>query len=216
MLKLDNHDSRIRYIDLPMERADLNGIPSYDLPKGYRFVFYQPGDRDAWIRIEISAKELTDEAQGLRVWQQYYGNVEETLPARMLFIENEQGEKVATATAFYDANGDLPPRCAQLHWVAVRRDHQGRGLARPLIAQTLQLMKQLGHTEAVLHTQTTTWVAVRLYLDFGFRPAPGYARESRDGWRIIRALTHHPALEAYDAAAQEEILITEKEGLQPL
>ena len=47
MLKLDNHDSRIRYIDLLMERLDLNDLPEYALPDGYRFVFYQPGDRDA-------------------------------------------------------------------------------------------------------------------------------------------------------------------------
>lgn len=206
MLKLDNHDSRIRYIDLLMERLDLNDLPEYALPDGYRFVFYQPGDRDAWINIEQSAKELHSFEQGIAVWQQYYGGVEDTLHNRMLFIENEQGEKVATATAYYDANGELPPERGQVHWVAVRRDHQGKGLARPLIAQTLKVMKERGHTEAMLHTQTTTWVAVRLYLQFGFRPMAENAVSSRDGWRIIRALTGHPALDGFDAAIEEEIL----------
>ena len=206
MLKLDNHDSRIRYIDLLMERLDLNDIPEYALPEGYRFVFYQPGDRDAWINIEISAKELDGFEQGVQVWEQYYGSVEDTLHNRMLFIENEQGEKVATATAYYDANGELPPERGQVHWVAVRRDHQGRGLARPLIAQTLKVMKERGHTEAMLHTQTTTWVAVRLYLQFGFRPMAENAVASHDGWRIIKALTGHPALDGFDAASEEEIL----------
>ncbi len=206
MLKLDNHDSRIRYIDLLMERENLNDLPDAPLPEGYRFVFYQPGDRDSWIDIEISAKELTDHEQGAQVWQQYYGTVEDGLHDRMLFIENAQGEKVATATAFYDPNGELPPQRGQVHWVAVRRDHQGKGLARPLIARTLQVMKQQGHTEAMLHTQTTTWVAVRLYLGFGFRPMKDNAVTSRDGWRIIRALTDHPALEEFDAADESEIL----------
>ena len=203
--QLDNHDSRIRYIDLPMARDNLENIPSYELPDGYRFVFYQPGDRDAWISIEISAKELRDFAQGVQVWQDYYGSVENTLHNRMLFIENAQGEKVATATAYYDKNGDLPPECGQVHWVAVRRDHQGKGLARPLIAQTLQVMKQRGHARAVLHTQTTTWVAVRLYLEFGFLPDEN-AAHNPNGWRIIKALTHHPALSAYDPADEQEIL----------
>ena len=206
MLKLDNHDSRIRYIDLLMERLDLNDIPECALPEGYRFVFYQPGDRDAWINIEISAKELESFEQGVQVWEQYYGSVEDTLHNRMLFIENEQGEKVATATAYYDPNGELPPERGQVHWVAVRRDHQGRGLARPLIAQTLKVMKERGHTEAMLHTQTTTWVAVRLYLQFGFRPMAENAVASRDGWRIIKALTGEPALDGFDAASEEEIL----------
>ena len=210
MLKLDNHDSRIRYIDLLLERPDLDNIPEAELPEGYRFVFYQPGDRDAWIEIEQSAKELHDYDHGVRTWERYYGGLEDTLHNRMIFIENAQGEKVATATAYYDANGELPPERGQVHWVAVRRDHQGRGLARPLISQVLKVMKQRGHTQAMLHTQTTTWVAVKLYLNFGFRPIPENAETNRDGWRIIKALTNHPALAAFDAAAEEEILITEK------
>lgn len=205
MLKLDNHDSRIRYIDLLLERVDLENIPEYELPEGYRFVFYQPGDRDAWIAIEQSAKELADDEHGVRTWQRYYGNVEDTLHNCMIFIENAQGEKVATATAYYDACGDLPPQRGQVHWVAVRRDHQGKGLSKPLISQVLKVMKQRGHTEAMLHTQTTTWVAVKLYLNFGFRPIKENAEKNRDGWRIIKALTNHPALEAFDAAAEDEI-----------
>ena len=210
MLKLDNHDSRIRYIDLLLERMNLDDIPEYPLPEGYRFVFYQPGDRDAWIEIEQSAKELQDYGHGVRTWQRYYGGVEDTLTDRMIFIENPQGEKAATATAYYDANGDLPPERGQVHWVAVRRDHQGKGLARPLISQVLKVMKQRGHTQAMLHTQTTTWVAVKLYLNFGFRPIPENAETNRDGWRIIKALTNHPALDQFDAASEAEILLQEK------
>ena len=205
MLKLDNHDSRIRYIDLLLERVNLENIPEYELPEGYRFVFYQPGDRDAWIAIEQSAKEMADYEHGVRTWQRYYGNAEDTLHNRMIFIENAQGEKVATATAYYDLNGDLPPQRGQVHWVAVRRDHQGKGLSKPLISQVLKVMKQRGHTEAMLHTQTTTWVAVKLYLNFGFRPIKENAERNRDGWRILKALTNHPALDAFDAAAEDQI-----------
>lgn len=210
MLKLDNHDSRIRYVELLMERMDLDDVPEYELPEGYRFVFYQPGDRDAWIAIEQSAKELQSHEQGVSVWEQYYGGVEDTLHNRMIFIQNAQGEKVATATAYYDANGELPPERGQVHWVAVRRDHQGRGLAKPLVSQVLRVMKQRGHTEAILHTQTITWVAVKIYLDFGFRPMAENANQNRDGWRIIRALTGHPSLNGFDAATVDEILISER------
>lgn len=209
-LQLDNHDSRIRYIDLLLERVDLENIPEYELPEGYRFVFYQPGDRDAWIAIEQSAKELCDHDHGVRTWERYYGSVEDTLHDRMIFIENAQGEKVATATAYYDKAGELPPECGQVHWVAVRRDHQGKGLAKPLISQVLKVMKQRGHTQAMLHTQTTTWVAVRLYLNFGFRPMQENAEKNRDGWRIIRALTDHPALADFEPASEAEILIREQ------
>ena len=206
MIVFDNHDSRIRYVDLFFGRDDLENIPEHALPQGYHFTFYQPGDRDAWIGIEKSAKEFTNFEEGVRAWQNYYANVEDSLGDRMLFIENEQGEKVATATAYYDPNGDLPSDQGQVHWVAVRREDQGKGLARPLIAQVLKVMKQHGHTRAILHTQTTTWLACKLYMDFGFRPLKG-----KDvGWRILRTLTDHPALAAYEKAALDEVLAEEQ------
>lgn len=207
----DNHDSRIRYYELLLHRDRLDDLPRYTLPEGYRFCMYRPGDRDAWIAIERSAKELTGHAQGLEVWARYFGWNESELPARMVFIENEAGEKVATATAYFDIYGRDQSGAGWLHWVAVRRDAQRKGLARPLIAHTLRLIRELGSTHAKIPTQTTTWVACKLYLDFGFAPIPQNAVNSRDGWRIMRALTDHPALQAFDPAAPEEILTGEED-----
>ena len=191
----DNHDSRIRYVHLTMERDDLKAIAHYDLPQGYRFAYYQPGDEDSWIAIEISAKELKDFAQGREVWQKYYGGQEEKLTQRMLFIENAQGEKIATATAY-----DGPDGVGQVHWVAVRREDQGKGLARPLISCVLERLAQLGHERAMLTTQTTTWVACQLYLQFGFHPSQRCMQQELEGWRILRALVDHPALAAFEPA----------------
>ena len=200
MKAYDNHDSRIRYVHLTMERADLDNLPHFELPEGYRFVFYRPGDRDQWIAIEQSARELTSFEQGAEVWQKYYGSVEHLMDQRMLFIENAQGEKVATATAYpHDA-----PGLGQVHWVAVRRDHQGCGLARPLISRVLERMKELGCNRAMLTTQTTTWVACRLYLDFGFRPSEEAMQDELEGWCILRALVDHPALQEFEPAEQIE------------
>lgn len=207
----DNHDSRIRYYELLLQRDRLDDLPNYPLPEGYRFVMYRPGDRDSWIAIEQSAKELHSTAQGLEVWARYFGWNESELPERMVFIENEAGEKVATATAYFDIYGRDQSGAGWLHWVAVRREDQGRGLARPLIAYTLRLLRSLGSARAKIPTQTTTWVACRLYLDFGFVPIPENAVHSRDGWRIMRALTDHPALQGFEPAAVEEILSGEEE-----
>ena len=100
----DNHDERIPYYELLLER-DLNALPSFPLPQGLRFVFYRPGDRDAWIGIEQSAKEFASFEEGLAAWDRFYGDREEELLNRMLFVETAEGEKVATATAIYDVFG---------------------------------------------------------------------------------------------------------------
>lgn len=206
----DNHDYRIRYFELLLERSDLNNIPQYPLPDGYRFVYYQPGDRDVWIDIEHSAKEFLNYDHGMESWKRYYDGKDNKLVERMVFIENEAGEKVATATAFYDIYGRDKSGAGWLHWVAVRREYQGKGLSKPLISYVLNLMRKLGYTHAKIPTQTTTWLACKIYLDFGFLPIRENAIHSRDGWRIVKALTDHPALAEFEAVSEAEILSEEK------
>ena len=124
----------------------------------------------------------------------------------MVFVEDAEGRKVATATAYYDITGRDRSGSGWLHWVAVRREHQGKGLAKPLIVHVLDIMRGLGYTHAKIPTQTTTWLACKVYLDLGFVPLPQNAVNSKDGWRIVKALTDHRALQAFDAASMEEIL----------
>ena len=122
-----------------------------------------------------------------------------------MFIENENGEKIATASAFYDIYGRDKSGAGWLHWVAIKREYQGKCLSKPLIGYVLNVMKKLGYTQAKIPTQTTTWLACRIYLDFGFVPVPQNAVNSRDGWRIIKTLTKHPALAEFDCAEVGEI-----------
>ncbi|MDE6747211.1 MAG: GNAT family N-acetyltransferase [Oscillospiraceae bacterium] len=205
-MTFDNHDERIKYYELMLERKTLADIPAFPLPDGYRFVFFRSGDRDAWIEIEKSAKEFKNYDAGLKSWNKYYGGKDDELVRRMVFIETDSGEKVATATAFYDIHSRDKSGAGWLHWVAVRRDYQGRGLSKPLIAYTLEVMRSLGYSHAKIPTQTTTWVACKVYLDFGFTPIPQNAERNRDGWRIVKALTNHPALSEFDPAELNEIL----------
>jgi hypothetical protein len=50
------------------------------------------------------------------------------------------------------------------------RQHQGRGLGKPLLAAICERLSQLGHTRARVTTSTGRPAAVNLYLHFGFRP----------------------------------------------
>lgn len=202
--KLDNHDSRIRYFPLLLER-ELDAFPHIELPEGFCFAFYQDGDRDAWIKIEKSAKEFSSLEEGLRAWDRYYGGHEPELAGRMLFVVNDRNEKVATATAYYDVTGGDGLETGWLHWVAVQREYQGKGLSKPLISRALAVLKELGYTHVKISTQTTTWLACKIYLDFGFLPEAQNAVDSLDGWRILKRLTGHPALSRFDAAKEDEV-----------
>lgn len=192
--RYDNHDERICYYELLLE-SDITEVPQYTLPDGYRFVPYADNDRDVWINIEISAGEFSSYEQGLEAWNRYYAAKLDELPNRMFFIETNEGEKVATATAFYNIYGQDTSGDGWLHWVAVKREYQGKGLSKPLITYVLRVMNKLGHVHAKIPTQTNTWLACKVYMDLGFLPIEKNMEHNYEGWRIIKALTGHSALQ---------------------
>ena len=53
-------------------------------------------------------------------------------------------------------------------------------------------MRRLGHKKTLLHTQTHTWLAVKVYLDMGFIPYK--TDEHYLGWQIIKKLTNQEKL----------------------
>ena len=204
-MQFDNLDRRLKYYEIIMELGEEKEIPRFSLPEGYTLQTYRPGDREEWIKIEWSAKEFFNYEQGVDAWNRYYAKYEDILPGRMFFMVAPNGEKVATATAFFDPKHPDDGK-GWLHWVAVRRDHQGQGLARPIIAKALSRLRELGHGTLYVPTQTTTWVAARLYMDFGFRPTAENAVESAFGYRMLKTLTNHPALADFEPVETEDML----------
>lgn len=199
----DNHDMRLKYYETILECRSDGPIPVVPLPEGFHFTYYREGDKETWIEIETSAREFHTHEEGESAWKRYYGGRERELLERMLFVETEAGEKAATATAFYEPQDTSG--AGWLHWVSVKREYQGRGLSRPLISKTLARLQELGYAVLKIPTQTNTWVAARIYLDFGFYPEPENAVRSRDGYRILRTLTNHPALQEFQPMPYEEI-----------
>ncbi len=194
--RFDNHDARLPYYELMLEK-ELTDLPDLSLPEGYGLALYMPGDRDEWIAIEKSAREFDSREEGEEAWKRFYEGHDDELRERMFFAVGPEGEKAATATAYYDIRSGDDGITGWLHWVAVRREEQGRGLSKPLIACVLRKMQALGYRRAVIPTQTTTWLACKVYLDLGFRPIPKNAERNRAGWEIVRTLTDHPALRSF-------------------
>jgi ribosomal protein S18 acetylase RimI-like enzyme len=183
-------DRTLKYVDLYLVK-DLNDIPCYQLPEGYSFVLFKDGDEKDWVEIEMSSGEFISFEEGMKAFQHYYGEHYEELKKLCIFVENNKGEKVATSTAFYLEN-PISDITGNVHWVSVKSEYQGKKLSKPLIVETLKLLKKLGHKKTLLHTQTHTWLAVKIYLDVGFEP---YKLEDNYlGWQIIKKVTNHTKL----------------------
>lgn len=177
-------DSTVPMIELAMRVDCLNHLPWHSLPAPYGHRCFQPGDERAWARIEMSAGEFTCLEDGLAAFRKYYPSDEE-LDRRMIFL-TDGGVPFATATAWFDDDHD-----GRLHWVSVDAPHQGRGLSRPLVSLAMHRLRELGHVSAMLTTQTASWVAIRIYHEFGFRPMPCTCRDA-EGWRIVSEKTGIP------------------------
>lgn len=182
----------IKYFDIKMN-IHLDGITDVKPKEGYAFTFYQDGDMDDWIKIELSAKEFITYEEGIKAWEYYFKRYEHLLYNRMIFlVDLKSNEKIGTATAFFN-NWDDDQTEGYLHWVAIKRSHQGLGLSKSLIQKALYQSKALGYQDAKIPTQTTSPVACRIYLDMGATPLN--LDQSFYGYQILKTLFDHPALD---------------------
>ncbi len=195
-------DRTLKYVDLCLVNDHLDDIVEYELPPGYRFVFFNDGDEKDWVDIEMSSGEFLSFDEGMDTFLDHFGTHYEELKNRCIFIENEQGEKVATATAFY-LEKPIDDITGNVHWVAIKKEYQGRHLAKPLISKTLKQMRELGHEKTLLHTQTHTCLAVKIYLDMGF--VPHEMEKNYLGWQIIKKLTNHEKLSSVDDMEESDM-----------
>ena len=182
---MDNLDRRIKYYEILLS-IDLSKIPTALLQSGYHFVFYQDGDRDEWIKIELSAREFLTFEEGIKAWDYYFKRYEYLLPDRMIFlVDSATNEKIGTATAYFNNwKDDLNE--GYLHWVAIKKTYQGKGLSKPLIVYALNQSKKLGYKENRIPTQTTSPIACKIYFDLGAVPAN--LEKSYFGYQILKTL----------------------------
>lgn len=157
----------MKRLRLKMKRDHVQNIPEYELPEGFTIRFFEKGDEQEWARIETCVDEFETEATALERFTTEFGNHLDEMTERCLFIENELGEKIATATAWYgNLRGEVEGR---IHWVGIVPAYQGKGLAKPLLSATMKVIESF-HNTVYLTSQTTSYQAINLYLQYGFEP----------------------------------------------
>nr|WP_243448051.1 GNAT family N-acetyltransferase [Clostridium perfringens] len=115
------------------------------------------------------------------------------LERRTIFIENNNGEKIATFTAWWRYTGER--RHPFMEWVAVKPEYQGKGLGKALISEGVKLMIAIeGDCDMYIPTQTWSYKAIRLYRWAGFefeteeKFPGGIKNETLEGIKVIKNL----------------------------
>ena len=182
------------HVDVCMVRPTLARLPEWPTPAGYRLRTYRPGDEQAWVALHVDADLYND--VDLETFNRTYGQNRAALADRMFFAETMSGEPVGSATGWWDDDWQGRGAWGQVHWVVVARAHQGQGIMRGLLTAVLARIAQ-SNSRAMLDTNTARTAAIKVYLDAGFIPLPAelVQPEIAQGWRMVQAILHHPALE---------------------
>ena len=168
-------------------------IPQYDLPKGFSLRTYHYKDEENWFNIYRAADQYNRIYSS--TFREYFGANTKELEDRQFYLCNEQGEAIGTATAWFndDFHGESWGR---VHWVAIKPEYQGLGLAKCLLSAVLKKLASLGHDKFYLRTYSMRDKAIQLYLGFGFEPVI-YSVEDSEIWKGIAQEIPHKELESY-------------------
>ncbi|MCZ8517681.1 GNAT family N-acetyltransferase [Paenibacillus filicis] len=172
----------MRRISLTMIRRDLLNIPQYSVPNKYKIRTYNKGEEHIWAAVEVSVNEFKDEAAALTRFGQEFGQHLDEMSLRCLFMENEHGEVIGTTTAWYGTLDEMET-WGRIHWVGIKPAYQEKKLAKPLFSAALKILSRF-HTKAYLTTQTTSYRAINMYLDYGFE-AFITKTDCIEGWRLL-------------------------------
>ena len=195
-------DNKIKYYELLMYYSDTSNYINYELPNGYHFELYKDGDITDWINIHISSGEFTSYEEGEEIFHTFYDSFIDELDKRCFFIVDDNTlEKIGTSTISLLKDKQYG-FSATVDWVAIKKEYQGKKLSKPLICHTIYLANILGHKDILLHTQTNTWLAALIYLDYGFNILN---KEQKEGWGILKTLTHHPKLNEFEEIEYDNI-----------
>ena len=188
-------EKTLEYHELLMTYSDTSKYNEDTLPDGFHYEFYKPGDENDWAMIHIKSGEFMSMEEGLKIFKDFYSSFIKELPKRLFFVVNNNGNKIATAKEFgYDAVVD---------WFAIAKEYQGYHLSKPMINRFIKLAHELGHKKLLLHTQTHTWLAAKLYLDSGFEPFN--VNSDIKGWQILKTITNHNKLKNIKKISEEDM-----------
>ena len=169
------------YVGVAMQVDELSLVPVAPLPPGLTVREYRDGDEETWTRIHQATGTYGDVPASL--FREQFGDDEDALARRQIYLDDADGNAVATTTAWFPED-DIEPHLGRIHWVAVVPSWQRRGVGRFLVRATCERFAELGYTGAYLTTGAQNAPAIATYLACGFVPRPRSDVE-RDAWRRL-------------------------------
>ena len=168
------------------EKKTFELAKAYTISKEFDIRNYKRGEDNLWAKIETAAGEFKTEEDAIARFEKEFGPYRDEMERRCFFvIHRESNSAVGTATAWY--NDDFKGlNYGRIHWVGIHPDFQGKKLAKPMLAAVMMCLTKY-HDKAYLTSQTTSYKAINIYLDFGFVPEI-MSDECERAWKYLEQL----------------------------
>jgi ribosomal protein S18 acetylase RimI-like enzyme len=144
------------------EKLNRNALTA--LPTSYAIRSCRPDELDIWKTMPFDDASLAKEYEGFMsdYFTTTYGGQEELFFAKTLFVCNRQNKPIATCLIWKAYN-----EFNTIQWFKVLKEYEGQGIGRALLSIAMQQLEPRDYP-VYLHTQPSSFRAIKLYSDFGF------------------------------------------------
>ncbi len=142
----------------------LNRNALAELPASYSIRSCRPDELDIWKAMPFDDADLAKEYAGFMsdYFTTTYGDKEELFFAKTLFVCDLQDKPIATCLcwkAYEEFN--------TIQWFKVLKEYEGQGIGRALLSIVMRNLATRDYP-VYLHTQPSSFRAIKLYSNFGF------------------------------------------------
>lgn len=150
--------------NLFMMCESLNRAALRPLPEGISVRFCLPEEIDIWKMMHFDDPAIAKEHKGFmdNYFDSVYGAKRDLFFERCLFACDTNDTPIGTCFVWkaYD-------RVNTIHWYKVLLPYEGRGIGRALLSEVMKDLPEDMYP-IYLHTQPSSYRAIKLYSDFGF------------------------------------------------
>jgi ribosomal protein S18 acetylase RimI-like enzyme len=135
-----------------------------ELPASYYIRNCRPDELNIWKTMPFDDANLAKKYDGFMsdYFTTTYGGKEELFFTKTLFVCDRQDRPIATCLS-WKAYGEFNT----IQWFKVLKECEGQGVGRALLSIVMQELEMLDYP-VYLHTQPSSFRAIKLYSDFGF------------------------------------------------
>jgi ribosomal protein S18 acetylase RimI-like enzyme len=150
--------------NLFMMCTKVNTASFSELPDGYHMRNCKEDELDIWKAMPFDEPEMAKKYYGFM--SDYFNNVylekKDEFFRRCLFVCDAEDRPIGTCF-IWKAYGKINT----IHWLKILKNYEGKRLGRALLTAVMKNLKKYDYP-IYLHTQPSSYRAIKLYSDFGF------------------------------------------------